>query len=235
VTRVGAWQRPKGGLSASGPPVGNGSTKDAADDRNRSEPHKRSHTCGAVEAPGQLHGELTTPAKASGFERLLAWSWYIGPERIWAIEDCRISKPLNASWWRAASASSAFRPSSWRGPKECPPARHMGLDRCLGGRSGGSARGDRHAARPTPRRDWTPADGRADASRAPATDHGWLPHGSAVSSCSVMPSRAVSQPTSPTRDSRSADMWVRTIRRAPSRPACCWRVATSRWNRILRW
>jgi transposase len=54
--------------------------------------HKRSHTCGAVEAPaGQLRGELTAPARASGFEQLLAWSWDIGPERIWAIENCRIS------------------------------------------------------------------------------------------------------------------------------------------------
>jgi hypothetical protein len=68
-----------------------------------------------------------------------------------------------------------------------------------------------------------------------AWDHGWVPHGRAAERSRVMPSLAVSQPSSSARASSSADRWVRITRRAPSRPACCCKLATSRWNRILRW
>lgn len=52
--------------------------------------HKQSHTCGAVFAgTGQLAGELTAPARKAGFAELLDWGRGLGPERIWAIEDCR--------------------------------------------------------------------------------------------------------------------------------------------------
>jgi transposase len=52
--------------------------------------HKRTHTCGAVDAAtGRLAGELTAPALEPGFGELLAWGRSLDDERIWAIEDCR--------------------------------------------------------------------------------------------------------------------------------------------------
>lgn len=52
--------------------------------------HKRTHTCGAVDAgTGRLAGELTAAAREPGFGELLAWGRGLDPERIWAIEDCR--------------------------------------------------------------------------------------------------------------------------------------------------
>lgn len=52
--------------------------------------HKRTHTAVAVDAAtGQLAGELTAPARKSGFAQLLDWGRAIDPERVWAIEDCR--------------------------------------------------------------------------------------------------------------------------------------------------
>lgn len=52
--------------------------------------HKSTHTCGAVfAASGQLAGELTIPARESGFRELLTWGRELDLERIWAIEDCR--------------------------------------------------------------------------------------------------------------------------------------------------
>jgi transposase len=59
--------------------------------------HKRTHTCGAVDAgTGQLAGELTAPARKPGFRELLDWGRELDPdERIWAIEDCRhVSGPF---------------------------------------------------------------------------------------------------------------------------------------------
>ena len=52
--------------------------------------HKQTHTCAAVFAEtGGLLGGLTAKARASGFAELLAWGRALGPERVWAIEDCR--------------------------------------------------------------------------------------------------------------------------------------------------
>jgi len=52
--------------------------------------HKATHTCAAVDgASGQLVGELTAAARRPGFAELLGWSRELGPERVWAIEDCR--------------------------------------------------------------------------------------------------------------------------------------------------
>jgi transposase len=58
--------------------------------------HKRTHTCGAVDAgTGRLAGELTATAREPGFRELLAWARDLDEERIWAIEDCRhVSGPL---------------------------------------------------------------------------------------------------------------------------------------------
>lgn len=52
--------------------------------------HKRTHTCGAVNAQtGQLFGELTAAARKAGFRELLDWGRELDSERVWAVEDCR--------------------------------------------------------------------------------------------------------------------------------------------------
>jgi transposase len=52
--------------------------------------HKRTHTCGAVDAlTGATRGELTAAARRGSFRKLLAWARKLDAERVWAIEDCR--------------------------------------------------------------------------------------------------------------------------------------------------
>src|SRR3954452_747685 len=52
--------------------------------------HKRSHTIAAVCAStGELLGEQTVQSGAKGSAALLRWARELGPERVWAIEDCR--------------------------------------------------------------------------------------------------------------------------------------------------
>jgi transposase len=52
--------------------------------------HKRTHTCGAVDAlTAAARGELTVPARMGAFGRLLRWARALDPERVWASEDCR--------------------------------------------------------------------------------------------------------------------------------------------------
>ena len=54
------------------------------------DPHKQSHSAGAVEAgSGELVGERTVRARGVGHEQLLAWARSFGEERLWALEDCR--------------------------------------------------------------------------------------------------------------------------------------------------
>src|SRR5439155_25978164 len=54
------------------------------------DPHKSQHTVAAIEATtGQLLGELTVSSKPKGLKGLLRWGRALGPERLWAIEDCR--------------------------------------------------------------------------------------------------------------------------------------------------
>jgi transposase len=54
------------------------------------DPHKKSHTVVAIEAAtGELLGELTVAADQRGHEKLIAWARGLGPERRFAIEDCR--------------------------------------------------------------------------------------------------------------------------------------------------
>ena len=54
------------------------------------DPHKNSHTAVALEAAtGEVRGELTVAADGRGHERLLAWARSLGPERRFALEDCR--------------------------------------------------------------------------------------------------------------------------------------------------
>lgn len=54
------------------------------------DPHKRTHTAAAVEAStGELRGERTVSARQQGHSQLLTWGGQLGPERLWALEDCR--------------------------------------------------------------------------------------------------------------------------------------------------
>ena len=52
--------------------------------------HKRTHTCGAVDAlTAAARWELTVPARNGSFGKLLRWARALDAERVWAIEDCR--------------------------------------------------------------------------------------------------------------------------------------------------
>jgi transposase len=52
--------------------------------------HKKTHTCGAVDAlTAAARGELTVPARKGSFDKLLRWARALDSERVWAIEDCR--------------------------------------------------------------------------------------------------------------------------------------------------
>jgi transposase len=52
--------------------------------------HKRTHSCGAVDAgTGRLADERSAAAREPGFRELLAWGRELDGERVWAIEDCR--------------------------------------------------------------------------------------------------------------------------------------------------
>ncbi|HEX4671165.1 MAG TPA: IS110 family transposase [Solirubrobacteraceae bacterium] len=52
--------------------------------------HKRTHTCGVVDAlTAAALGELTVAARAGSFGKLLRWARALDSERVWAIEDCR--------------------------------------------------------------------------------------------------------------------------------------------------
>src|ERR671918_743424 len=52
--------------------------------------HKSSHTIAAVDiATGQVVRDKTVAVGARGFGALLMWARTLGPERVWALEDCR--------------------------------------------------------------------------------------------------------------------------------------------------
>src|SRR5215217_1576060 len=52
--------------------------------------HKKTHTCGAVDAlTARARGELTAPARGGSFGKLLVWARALDRERVWALEDCR--------------------------------------------------------------------------------------------------------------------------------------------------
>ena len=54
------------------------------------DPHKHSHTAAAVDsATGELRAELTVASDQDGHQRLLNWAGSLGPERRFALEDCR--------------------------------------------------------------------------------------------------------------------------------------------------
>ena len=50
--------------------------------------HKRTHTCGAVDAfTAAARGELTPPARRGIFGQLQRWARALDAERVWAIES----------------------------------------------------------------------------------------------------------------------------------------------------
>src|SRR5215213_6341343 len=52
--------------------------------------HKSSHTLAAVAATtGELLDEKTAAVGARGFDAVLRWARGLGPDRVWALEDCR--------------------------------------------------------------------------------------------------------------------------------------------------
>src|SRR5215213_2236096 len=52
--------------------------------------HKSSHTLAAVAAAtGEMLDEKTAAVGARGFDAVLQWARGLGPERVWALEDCR--------------------------------------------------------------------------------------------------------------------------------------------------
>lgn len=65
--------------------------------------HKRSHTVVAVDQVGRELGEITTKATTSEqHTKLRVWAEQFGPERVWAVEDCRhLSRRLEADLLRS--------------------------------------------------------------------------------------------------------------------------------------
>ena len=52
--------------------------------------HKSSHTLAAVAAAtGEMLDEKTAAVGARGFDAVLRWARGLGPDRVWALEDCR--------------------------------------------------------------------------------------------------------------------------------------------------
>lgn len=53
------------------------------------DPHKDSHTVVAVDEAGRQLARLTVRARSEGHLQALAWAQEFGPDRRWAVEDCR--------------------------------------------------------------------------------------------------------------------------------------------------
>jgi transposase len=54
------------------------------------DPHKQTHTAVAIRAgSGELLSERTAPARAPGYDELLARGRELDHERVWAVEHCR--------------------------------------------------------------------------------------------------------------------------------------------------
>jgi transposase len=52
--------------------------------------HKSSHTIAAVvAATGEMLGEKSAAVGTRAFDQVLRWARGLGPERVWALEDCR--------------------------------------------------------------------------------------------------------------------------------------------------
>ena len=73
--------------------------------------HKRTHTAVAVDELGRQLGVRTTTAtsRADHLE-LMRWSDQFGPDRTWAVEDCRhLSRQLERDMLAAANDWSGCR------------------------------------------------------------------------------------------------------------------------------
>jgi transposase len=59
------------------------------------DPHKDTHQAAAVDELGKSVSERPCRAVSDGFGELLTWARTLGPDRVWALEDCRhVSGPL---------------------------------------------------------------------------------------------------------------------------------------------
>jgi len=52
--------------------------------------HKSSHTIAAIAAAtGEVLDDKTAAVGARGFDQVVRWARRLGPDRVWALEDCR--------------------------------------------------------------------------------------------------------------------------------------------------
>ena len=67
--------------------------------------HKQSHALAAVDGgTGALVGERTIGADDAGHRGALRWARALDGERVWAIEDCGMSRGGSSRrWWPRAS------------------------------------------------------------------------------------------------------------------------------------
>lgn len=74
--------------------------------------HKRTHTVVAIDQQGRRLGQHTTTATGTADHlRLLAWAESFGPQRRWAVEDCRhLSRRLEADLLAAGQQISRVPP-----------------------------------------------------------------------------------------------------------------------------
>jgi transposase len=76
--------------------------------------HKRTHTVVAVDETGRKLGERTLGTTTGDRLAMLTWAERFGPQRRWAVEDCRhLSRRLERDLLSAANAWCACRRSSW--------------------------------------------------------------------------------------------------------------------------
>src|SRR5450759_425561 len=86
--------------------------------------HKSSHAMAAVSADnGRLYSEQAIAASEEGHRQALSWARALGPERVWAIEDCRhVSRRLEQALMTAGERVVRVPPNmmgaSRRGERE---------------------------------------------------------------------------------------------------------------------
>ena len=86
--------------------------------------HKDTHTAVAVaDGTGHLVDELTAAARKAGFAQHLDWARGLGPDRVWAIEDCRhvsggLERFLVASGERVVRVPPKLMGQSRKGSRE---------------------------------------------------------------------------------------------------------------------
>jgi transposase len=94
--------------------------------------HKRTHALAAVDgATGALVGEREIQARDAGHLAALRWARGLGPDRVWAIEDCRhvsrrLEQALLAAGERVIRVPPRLMGASRRGERQ--PGKSDGID-----------------------------------------------------------------------------------------------------------